>query len=171
LSGEPEAAKQIFSSASPEDPAAWAMNVLGCLSGSVADAAEARLVPALLALGADPARWPEAHAFSYRVRARLFQVLGCAVPGGGNHLAEAYGKLKDDPARHSERLAVVVLELCEGVARVFYNASNPPDPFCHSPGERVVSDAGVVASYAGDQGLSERLWGAVTGSSGRRAGA
>ena len=135
-----DAGRLLFESIPSAEQPAWAGRLVALCRPLVP-----RLAPAeienVLAIGADPARWGEAHAAFDAVRTWTLRM--------------------QRPGATPRPIALGLLCLAELAAKVAYNASAPPDAFDEDSGWWLAAQLRYIVAQVADAGFEERAWRAL----------
>lgn len=98
-------------------------------------------VESVAAVAAEPARWKEGHGVFGSVRTLT---------------------LREDETP-TNRVYAALLYVAEIVAKIIYNATDPPDPFDEDSAGWLASVARSMADVVGDPDFERAVWGALNG--------
>lgn len=136
-----EAGRVICENIPSERHVRWAANILQRIIDRTAITSPP--IARILQIASSPAEWKEAHdAFSEARRSSL-------------HLADTR------PQSPQQALLVRELHVAELVAKVIYNAANPPDPFDHDSAWWIVPTLKDVLEAVEDDSFSQAMWSAL----------
>ena len=141
-----EAGQLIFENVKTEVRPTWATAILQSVVHRTGTSLPS--IDAILRIAHEPTEWSKAHeGFSALRRAALkFQ--------------ELQGRSRE------QELVLSLLFLAEAVAKVVYNATNPPDPFDEDSGWWIVANLKEVLDLMADDQFSKSMWAALCRESG-----